>query len=48
MFINLFQSGNLDVSFTVEWILAREFERMRGDWKGLRIVLVMDRDEGEF
>jgi hypothetical protein len=21
---------------------------MRGDWKGLRIVLVMDRDEGEF
>jgi len=48
MFINLFQGGHLDVSFTVEWILARQFERMRGGWKWLRVVLVMDRDEGEF
>jgi hypothetical protein len=48
MFINLFQSGHLYVSLTVEWILARQFERMRCGWKWLRIVLVMDRDEGEF
>jgi len=48
MLINLFQSRHLDVNFTVEWILARQVERMRGGWKRLRIVLVMDRDEGEF